>query len=587
MPAIACTLWLWVRALRTPRSWPCALAAGLSYGYLAASWGAYPFASNLIALHVMLLVGLGRYSAALHGAYAAFWGVGTLCALQLPVVGRAPLRAAEQLAPLVVMCALCVLAPLELLIRRRALSPPAAACARWLALAAMLLASGCAAVALESAGVVSPLSVRVRSLFVAHSKTGNPLVDSVAEHRTTPHAAYSAYVHAGCVLAPVGAVLSALRWSDASLFALLWLVVSYRLSTRMVRLLVLLAPPVAVASGIAISALGGWALAQIGAAWRAGSLDLGAAARHAHPSERVPLERARPGSARGPRSADWQEGEEEAEGLQPPEAALFSAEWLAEEASSLRHLAICTARALFAGGPQAASSVLAQWRAAQDAYGAAAAAPAPMAANSGDRAASGAPPVFSRSTLAAHLRAGGDLAPLRPIAATAVLVCGGLLCTVFMFHSAHVAKHLSEPVLLSRLRLPNGSAVIADDYREAYWWLREHSHADARVLAWWDYGARARSQTLKAHCASICRSERLSGIRAASVAFARRIQRPTACSPRSPPCAQATTSTPSPTARASRTATRGITSTSPSSAAVCSCRRPTRTRSSATWRITS
>eukprot|EP00930_Biecheleria_cincta_P005737 TRINITY_DN10667_c0_g1_i1.p1 TRINITY_DN10667_c0_g1~~TRINITY_DN10667_c0_g1_i1.p1 ORF type:complete len:650 (+),score=80.68 TRINITY_DN10667_c0_g1_i1:243-1952(+) len=29
---------------------------------------------------------------------------------------------------------------------------------------------------------------------------------------------------------------------------------------------------------------------------------------------------------------------------------------------------------------------------------------------------------------------------------------------------------------------------MIDDYREAYWWLRDHTPEDARVMAWWDYG---------------------------------------------------------------------------------------------------
>ena len=30
--------------------------------------------------------------------------------------------------------------------------------------------------------------------------------------------------------------------------------------------------------------------------------------------------------------------------------------------------------------------------------------------------------------------------------------------------------------------------VIIDDFREAYWWLRDNTPEDARVMAWWDYG---------------------------------------------------------------------------------------------------
>lgn len=27
-----------------------------------------------------------------------------------------------------------------------------------------------------------------------------------------------------------------------------------------------------------------------------------------------------------------------------------------------------------------------------------------------------------------------------------------------------------------------------DDFREAYHWLRENTHNDARIMSWWDYG---------------------------------------------------------------------------------------------------
>ncbi|KAJ6340517.1 hypothetical protein OIU77_008308 [Salix suchowensis] len=34
----------------------------------------------------------------------------------------------------------------------------------------------------------------------------------------------------------------------------------------------------------------------------------------------------------------------------------------------------------------------------------------------------------------------------------------------------------------------HGNRVIFDDYREAYYWLRQNTPADAKVMSWWDYG---------------------------------------------------------------------------------------------------
>ncbi|KAI9216243.1 oligosaccharyltransferase subunit Stt3 [Blastocladiella britannica] len=34
----------------------------------------------------------------------------------------------------------------------------------------------------------------------------------------------------------------------------------------------------------------------------------------------------------------------------------------------------------------------------------------------------------------------------------------------------------------------DGSQVIIDDFREAYYWLRQNTAQDAKIMAWWDYG---------------------------------------------------------------------------------------------------
>ena len=34
----------------------------------------------------------------------------------------------------------------------------------------------------------------------------------------------------------------------------------------------------------------------------------------------------------------------------------------------------------------------------------------------------------------------------------------------------------------------NGKSIIIDDYREAYFWIRDKTPEDARIMAWWDYG---------------------------------------------------------------------------------------------------
>ena len=51
-----------------------------------------------------------------------------------------------------------------------------------------------------------------------------------------------------------------------------------------------------------------------------------------------------------------------------------------------------------------------------------------------------------------------------------------------------MAENMSQPSIMFKAKLRDGSTIIVDDYREAYWWLRDNTPEDSRVMAWWDYG---------------------------------------------------------------------------------------------------
>jgi len=58
----------------------------------------------------------------------------------------------------------------------------------------------------------------------------------------------------------------------------------------------------------------------------------------------------------------------------------------------------------------------------------------------------------------------------------------------FLQHSENMAVSFSNPQLMFKSRGHNGEAIMIDDYREAYFWLRDTTPEDSRVMAWWDYG---------------------------------------------------------------------------------------------------
>ena len=72
-----------------------------------------------------------------------------------------------------------------------------------------------------------------------------------------------------------------------------------------------------------------------------------------------------------------------------------------------------------------------------------------------------------------------------------VLVIGAatVYLLLFVFHCTWVTSSAySSPSVVLASRLPDGSQHIIDDYREAYYWLRQNTPYDAKVMSWWDYG---------------------------------------------------------------------------------------------------
>jgi dolichyl-diphosphooligosaccharide--protein glycosyltransferase len=262
--AMVTTFYFWVRSLRAtdPYSHWFGILTGLAYFYMVAAWGGYIFVLNLIGLHAAVLVAMGRFSYKVYWAYSLFYVVGTALAIQVPVVGWAPLKSLEQLGPAAIFGAYQLLAFTEYLKKKRELDSKQAWKMRIRVFGAAAVIVLAAAFLLVPKGYFGPLSARVRALFVEQTKTGNPLVDSVAEHQPATNSAYSHYLHHVCYLAPVGYAIVFFRWSDSSSFLIIWASVAYFFSLKMVRLILLNAPIGCILAGIAAGRGFAWCVDQ-------------------------------------------------------------------------------------------------------------------------------------------------------------------------------------------------------------------------------------------------------------------------------------------------------------------------------------
>jgi len=59
----------------------------------------------------------------------------------------------------------------------------------------------------------------------------------------------------------------------------------------------------------------------------------------------------------------------------------------------------------------------------------------------------------------------------------------------YTFHCTWVTSEAySSPSIVLSARSHDGSRIIFDDFREAYYWLQMNTAEDARIMSWWDYG---------------------------------------------------------------------------------------------------
>jgi dolichyl-diphosphooligosaccharide--protein glycosyltransferase len=410
--AMVATFYFWCRSLRDQKSWPWGAVAGVAYIYMVAAWGGYVFVLNMVGVHAVGLVMLGRYSPNLHRSYTLFYFIGTLGAIQVPVVGMTPLKSLEQLGPCAAFLGFQLIEICERNRRKTGLSLiDALNPAKDKTYAAVFGIAGVAALAVIAAliptGYFGPLSSRVRALFVKHTKTGNPLVDSVAEHQPASSQAYYQYMHLICYVAPIGWGLCWRKWSDSKFFLIFYGYIAYFFSSKMARLVILLGPVSSALGGIAIAKGLEYALTELQLATKE---DLDCADPDPAAEAQAELEA-------DYKKTDGDKAPKAGKKLKKPPKNPKNRKPKKNELDDMEL-------------PEGANKIIS-------------------------------------------------------VTIMLVVVVAG---RTFYGYSHRMAGYMSNPSIMYQARLQNGQTIIVDDYREAYWWLRDNTPEDARVMAWWDYG---------------------------------------------------------------------------------------------------
>lgn len=252
--ALIFTFYLYIKTLNTGSLFYATLNA-IAYFYMVCSWGGYTFIINLIPMHVLLCIVTGRYSSRLYIAYAPLVVLGTLLAALVPVVGFNAVMTSEHFASFLVFIILHVVALVYYI--KGILTPQMFKVAVTLVIAVGLIV--CFAVlavliALVASSPTKGWSGRSLSLLdPTYASKYIPIIASVSEHQPPTWPSYFMDINVLAFLVPAGIIACFLPLSDASSFAILYIVTSVYFSGVMVRLMLVLAPAACIMSGIALS----------------------------------------------------------------------------------------------------------------------------------------------------------------------------------------------------------------------------------------------------------------------------------------------------------------------------------------------
>ncbi|KAK6352192.1 oligosaccharyl transferase stt3 subunit [Orbilia blumenaviensis] len=247
------TFYLWIKAAKLGSAMWGGLCA-LFYFYMVSAWGGYVFITNLIPLHVFVLILMGRYSGRIYVAYSSWYALGTLASMQVPFVGFLPVKTSEHMAALGIFGLIQLVAFVDYL-RGQVPSKQFNTLLRALVILITVVAFT-GLVTLTVTGVIAPWSGRFYSLWdTGYAKIHIPIIASVSEHQPTAWPSFFFDLNMLIWLFPAGVYLCFRQLRDEHVFIIVYSVMASYFAGVMVRLMLTLTPIVCVTAAITVSSI--------------------------------------------------------------------------------------------------------------------------------------------------------------------------------------------------------------------------------------------------------------------------------------------------------------------------------------------
>jgi dolichyl-diphosphooligosaccharide--protein glycosyltransferase len=209
------------------------LLAGVFLGYLFSSWGASRYPMDLLALYAVVMVLVGKYSRRLLLTYSVTLGSGILIMTQVPKLGFGMLSEVSVLAVLGAFVLMCFA---EVMKNMRSKRMQQASLLSFAVLGVLTL------LVLSDFGVVSPILGKYAAVLNPIARAGEPIIESVAEHKPSTWASLFFEFNYQLFLAPLGMVFLTQKQTCRGVFMTVFGLTSLYFAASMVRLTLIMAP---------------------------------------------------------------------------------------------------------------------------------------------------------------------------------------------------------------------------------------------------------------------------------------------------------------------------------------------------------
>jgi dolichyl-diphosphooligosaccharide--protein glycosyltransferase len=223
-----------------------AIAAGLSLGYLHASWGASRYVAGLLTMFVFVSILKGLFERRYLVSFTITMGIGYLLALLVPKLGFEFLLSIENIAILGFMLFLFIYHAIRGRVQTGKLM---------LIVGLMLIILVGGVFALESFGLIGSISNKFISVLDPSRRSQNALLESVAEHRRSVWVNFFVDFGLTMGLSVFGSYLALRRLDYKRLFGILFFLSSLYFAGSMIRLTLILSIPVSLMAAFGLNGL--------------------------------------------------------------------------------------------------------------------------------------------------------------------------------------------------------------------------------------------------------------------------------------------------------------------------------------------